>query len=151
MQKNPMPLFENHEKFLSKIKVIQETECWEWQACIEKGGYGRYHVGKRKYLTHRLSYYIFNGFENEDNVIDHKCRNRACCNPEHLREVSGKVNATRNSLGPTAINSIKTHCINNHEFNDKNTRITKTGNRRCIPCIDIYNQRAKERKNASRA
>lgn len=84
-------------------KLVQHLEigddCWIWDGS-KVDGYGRMNVkcedGKwRGKLTHILVYEHFVGAVPEGFEIDHKCRNRACCNPSHLEPVTHKVNVRR--------------------------------------------------------
>lgn len=47
---------------------------------------------------HRLSWEDNVGPIPEGMVIDHMCRVRACCNPDHLRAVPNVVNSTENTI-----------------------------------------------------
>lgn len=87
------------EKFMSKIIISAENECWYWT-----GQYNR-HVGYRftfngrnvsvKKFAYQLAYRV--NLEKEDFVIQ-KCGNLACCNPKHLYLGSqyDKSNSVRN-------------------------------------------------------
>lgn len=59
--------------------------------------------------------------------IDHKCRNRACCNPAHLEAVTVAVNVQRGASG-----SLVTHCPKGHELTESNT--IRDPRRRCKIC-----------------
>jgi len=145
-QNRPIPQFDTHERFLSKISVNSTTGCWEWNAGKTAGGYGIFMVPynqktpgsrsmpKRNFSAHRVSYEIFNGPLRSELVIDHMCRNRACVNPNHLREVTENENALENNSSPLAINSQKTHCIHGHEFTPSNIARQKNGGRKCRIC-----------------
>lgn len=122
----------NHEEFLTKIKVI--GECWEWQGAILSNGYGGLTINLRSYKAHRVSYDLFNGNLSNKLLIDHTCRNRLCVNPDHLRQVTDKVNVTENSISIPYLNSIKSHCQKGHEFTHENTKMEKWGSRRCREC-----------------
>lgn len=133
-------------KFFSKISIDKSTGCWNWRACRLKKGYGKY----KKYLSHRVSYSIFNNDINPSLVIDHICRNTSCVNPDHLRQVSMKTNVTENSNSVSAINRNKNKCINGHAFTLKNTILKKNG-RGCRICTNIkQNQWAKMKRKQDR-
>ena len=68
---------------------------------------------------HRLAYWLKHGWlpdgYKKELVLDHLCRNRWCCNADHLEAVSQKVNMERSA------SATKTHCINGHPYDEANT------------------------------
>lgn len=61
---------------------------------LNKDGYFRKDVGNRNYVMyHRFVYEITNGTIPEGYEINHKCKNRACCNIEHLECINGSDHA----------------------------------------------------------
>lgn len=87
------------ERFRANHVEKPET-CWGWLGEINADGYGvMRHKGS--ILAHRYSFGLANGLE-DFGEIDHKCRNRACVNPEHLREVTRPQNTQNQAtLRPT--------------------------------------------------
>lgn len=71
-------------------KVEKADPCWPWRGQVDKGsgGYGRYH-GER---AHRLIYEMTVGPIPDGLLVDHRCQNRICVNPEHLRLATQKQN-----------------------------------------------------------
>jgi hypothetical protein len=68
-------------------------------------------------------------------TLDHlkdKCISRACCNVDHLEEVTSKENVLRGN-GLTALNARKTHCLNGHKLSGDNLYIA-CGKRHCKEC-----------------
>ncbi|PEV97740.1 hypothetical protein CN428_24410 [Bacillus cereus] len=60
-------------------------ECWEWRGTKDRYGYGRFNLDGKKEKAHRISYELHVGSISPGQMVRHKvCRNRACCNPNHL-------------------------------------------------------------------
>ena len=71
------------------------AECWTFEGSTTAAGYGQVIVEGVKRYTHRLAYEFAHGSIPAGLVIDHLCRNRACCNPEHLEAVTRRTNNLR--------------------------------------------------------
>ena len=72
-------------RFLRKVPDRPEAGCWLWGACLyPTTGYGAFSVRGQNRGAHRISYQLFVGDLADGMVVDHKCRNRACVNPDHL-------------------------------------------------------------------
>lgn len=66
--------------------------CWEWAGFVRGDGYGSLRVGGKGVMAHRFSYERFVGPIPEGHLIDHRCHNKACVNPMHLRAVGHRLN-----------------------------------------------------------
>lgn len=133
-------------KVISNIVINNTNQCWEWQQHLVVG-YGKLRIGKKRFLVHRLTYEWFFGTINPNLTIDHLCRNRKCCNPLHLEEVTHRVNNLR-GMNAAAINARKTHCKNGHEFTLDSTYFNSQINRRtCKICRRIYNSNWRKIQN----
>ena len=103
--------------------------CWIWLGPLKKGTlYGKA-SGKH---AHRRFYAAFKGAIPNDLTIDHKCKNKLCCNPDHLQAVTIQKNLE------TRPKKWVSHCPKGHEFVDKNTRWSYRGDgrlkRQCAEC-----------------
>lgn len=78
------------------VEIDACMRCWNWLWKVsDKTGYGQKQSAGKSCLAHRWMYEIFNGPIQKDKVLDHLCRNRKCCNPEHLEPVSQSANCRR--------------------------------------------------------
>lgn len=74
------------------------TGCWPWTGSVDSSGYGAIGADGRTLSTHRLAYELSTGKPIPDGMyIDHICHVTRCCNPAHLRVVTGKQNAEHRS------------------------------------------------------
>jgi hypothetical protein len=76
------------ERFWTKVE--KTDGCWLWRGVVDhqSGSYGRY-GGVR---AHRIAYEYLVGPIPDGLVIDHRCQNRICVNPAHLRVCTIKQN-----------------------------------------------------------
>lgn len=85
------------DRFMRKVRVNEDTGCWEWIGCVTNGtmasggGYGRFD-GR---WAHRVSWELHRGPIPQGLEIDHLCRVRHCVNPDHIEPVTKQENAVR--------------------------------------------------------
>lgn len=132
----PRPLL---ERIIARIDV---ADCWVWTGALTKAGYGAIGRGRRDEgiaYTHRAMYELLVGPIKPGLDLDHLCRNRACCNPDHLEPVSRAENVRRGAQVKRAGTALA--CKHGHAFTPENTT-TWRGKRKCKACANArYRQR----------
>lgn len=131
-------------RIFSKIKVsdtffYKSVPCWEWQASIDKSGYGKLRInGIKTQIAHRAIYSYLIEPTPQHLVCDHLCRTRHCVNPAHMDLVPQRTNIMRggNFIGA---NIHKTHCHRGHSLQGDNLilqirRGTNKSRRQCRTC-----------------
>ena len=133
----PQPL---EPRFWAKVDKDGPNGCWVWTAHLS-GGYDRFHVapGRAEALAHRFAWQLIRGVIPDGLELDHLCRNRACCNPDHLEPVTHRKNMVRSPIAVPGIHAAKTHCIHGHPFDAENTTVIRWADgtfrqRRCRTC-----------------
>ena len=121
-----------------------EGGCWLWTGGRFPAGYGSISVGNENKLVHQLVYIGLVGEIPEGCEIDHKCRVRHCCNPQHLEAVPRIINVLR---------SRRPFCKNGHPYDAANTSYVK-GNpnqRVCKACSREKTKAYRARRKLSHA
>jgi hypothetical protein len=87
--------------------------------------------GERERVIHRVMWEHAHRQAVPDGLqLDHLCRNRLCCRPDHLEPVTPATNTDRQDHA----NRGKTACAHGHPFTEANTRIRSDGKRACRQC-----------------
>lgn len=74
-------------------KVDKSGDCWTWTAHVMPLGYGLFtRTGGGHVLAHRFAHELEHGPIPAGMEVDHRCFNRACVNPDHLRLATHKQN-----------------------------------------------------------
>lgn len=111
-------------RFLSKIKVNKNTNCWEWQAYIHKSGYGHFWMNKN-YRAHRASYELFVNKIPKNLLVLHKCDIKKCVNPDHLFLGTNQDNSD-DKFKKNRQRFLKGIEYNGHKLNNKKVRNIRT-------------------------
>jgi len=139
----PKPNWILNSSEMARIKrqIKVENDCWVWQGQQTPNGYGKHRVGpgKRERVIHRILWEHYKNQKVPENLqLDHLCRNRLCCNPDHFEAVTGSENTKRQDHA----NRKKDKCPKGHEYNEENTRNTSSGRRVCRQCDRDRQKRA---------
>jgi hypothetical protein len=132
------------ERFQEKMIPEPNSGCWLWLGAVRgwrrspmHGGYGVLWRDGDNFPAHRVAYELYVGPIPEGMVIDHKCRNTRCVNPDHLRPITGRENIMCGN-GASARNAAKTHCSRGHSLTGDNVKWVPhrgTEHRRCWACL----------------
>lgn len=121
------------ERFRSKVHLT--ADCWEWTACKDAYGYGRYGTTRARGTqgAHRMSLELtFGEPVPSGESVDHLCRNTSCVRPDHL-EVTGQGENVRRGAAANASGWCRS---GRHEWVPENIITEPSGARRCRPCRD---------------
>jgi len=92
--------------------VDSVTGCWNWNFGIHGNGYGVISINFIQQYAHVYMWEKDNGPTPSGKELDHKCKNRKCCNPDHLEPVTHAEN-TRRGKSPFKwedVNEIRSTC-----------------------------------------
>lgn len=116
------------ERLMERV-VVTDSGCWEFTGPRTSNGYGA--IGREGgrgggvARTHRVAYEYYVGPIPIGLDLDHLCRNRICCNPEHLEPVDRRTNLLRGLRKTRQLT-----CKHGHPFDGHNGR-----QRTCSTCI----------------
>jgi hypothetical protein len=104
---------------------VDANGCHVWTDELTNAGYARLTWrqpdGTLIAGGHRIAFFLAHGDIPEGLVIDHLCRVRDCVNVKHLDLVTQRENVMRSPIAPGALNAAKTHCPQNHPYDEANT------------------------------
>jgi hypothetical protein len=115
-----------------RIYPEANTGCWLWSGWMHDKGYGRLQLAGRRRRIHQVTLELALGRLLAPGMEpDHLCRQRMCCWPVHLEEVTHAVNVRRSRHW----NRVKAACGRaGHPFDEANTYRTPDGRRNCRAC-----------------
>lgn len=123
-----IPTIADIERFLKYVN--DSGSCWLWSGFKTPLGYGRFSFKGSPIYAHRFAVLIKEqwiiGLE-----VDHLCKNRGCVKPEHLEQVTHKLNLLRSEKQISTINSSKKTCTCGKQYEAR-----LNGSRFCRPCLN---------------
>ncbi|WP_236241127.1 HNH endonuclease signature motif containing protein [Streptomyces sp. CC228A] len=130
-------------------RVELAGSCWVWTGASNRGGYGVISRGRRDGTTvvHRAVWELLVGPIPDGLELDHLCRVRSCCNPDHLEPVSRAVNVARGAQAAGVPR--RSACRNGHPFTPDNTLPNGSHGRACRACHNAANRRYRARKKTA--
>ena len=131
-------------RVMSKVIVDPESGCWNWSAGLTDDGYGSVWLVDTSVQVHRAVWSWNRWLVCYSRELDHLCRNRRCCNPEHLEMVTEEENIRRGESA-AGHNARKTHCPQGHPYSGTNSR----GERICQPCERETKRRHREKRRSA--
>lgn len=124
--------------------------CWIWTGAKNWKGYGITNSRRMSSrLSHRALYLKLVGPVPKGKELDHRCRQRACCNPKHLRPVTHLENVQAGKAGSEQ--AARNHCPQGHPYTPENTYVPpprpsrKSRNRICRECSREAHKRWQKR------
>lgn len=118
-------------------------ECWIFKGCLTGGGYGMTRRRGKGVYTHRFVYQMTKGEIPPELSLDHLCRNRSCCNPEHLEPVTNQENIRRGAA--SVVRAWPKHCSRGHDVCHENNLYSKDKPRR-VGCKACLREKTRERR-----
>lgn len=114
-------------RLLDKIEKRPDG-CWHFMGCKLANGYGKISIARSKAaFAHRIAYREMVGPLEAGKVIMHSCDNKACVNPEHLRQGTQKENwqdAVDKGLGHAAPQVTPGYRYVNHYVQKRNSLVS---------------------------
>ena len=79
-------------RFYRHVRPATYSNCVLWTGALDQKGYGNFRCSLMPGGTikaHRFSWLMTGGILPPGKQLDHRCRNRRCVNPNHLRLMNG--------------------------------------------------------------
>jgi len=147
------------QRFMEYVSPEPMSGCWLWTGTYNRDSYGLFwrSASYGHFQAHRAAFELLKGPVEPHLQIDHVCRVRDCVNPDHLEQVTQRVNLARSGLAHVD----PKFCRKGHEYTAENTyhpkhrpreRICRTCNAESRQKYEPkYWERIRARRRANRA
>jgi len=98
---------DDEKRFWSKVDIRGGSECWLWRASESAHGYGQFRFKGTIDKAHRVAWVISNGDIPEGMWVLHRCDNRLCVNPKHLRLGDAQDNVSEEANKERASHTVR--------------------------------------------
>lgn len=95
------PLRSRNPEATLEAKTVRIGRCLVWMGSASKKGYGRMSVNGKSMYVHRYAYELAYGPVPQGMLVDHRCHNKICVEPSHLRAITTMQN-NQNRAGAQA-------------------------------------------------
>lgn len=128
-------------------RIDADGPCWLWTGATNRNGYGAINRGRRLGMArvHRVVWELLVGPIPEDMDLDHLCRIRTCCNPDHLEPVTRALNVARGAHRAGAPRGFR--C--GHPCTPENSVVSGRRSRTCRTCKNETSRRYRTRRKAA--
>jgi hypothetical protein len=75
--------------------TTNERGCWLWLGSLDEKGYGRVNAKGFPKRVHQCTWKLAGRTVPKPLMLDHTCKNKPCCNPDHLETVTNQENVRR--------------------------------------------------------
>lgn len=138
------------KRFWLKTRWNPTTGCLEWTAGKSHFGYGKYHIKRVGFATHRIAWVLAHGPIPDGLCVCHRCDNPPCLNEDHLfLGTMADNHADMRAKGRGKGQGV-THCPKGHLLAGDN--LMKAGRRKtlCRACWGPYQAAWREAHKAER-
>lgn len=112
------------DQHIARVQIVGQHMCWTLPLKPASTGYHVISIRNRNNLAHRAFYEHLVERIPEGHQLDHLCRNRWCCHPNHVAPVTLKENLLRGD-GVAGRNTRKQRCPKGHALSGSNLFVRK--------------------------
>lgn len=127
--------------FLERAIPEPNSGCWLWVLAVQAPGYGWAYFDGEGHTAHTLAYRALRGDIPAGTELDHTCKTKACCNPDHLEPVTHQENCRRTYQREATCR------VGRHPLSQNSHRVER-GWRICIECKREADKRYYEKNRA---